>query len=165
MSNNEWQTPPEIFKKLNNEFHFDLDPCATKDNNLGTPDFFTKEYDGLKRGWSRYKSIFINPPYGYDTRADGSRGEYLLPKWVRKAYLEMQAHTSIKNIVMLLPATVSTKWFHQYVWSDNFHEPRSEYDFKIQIRFPDKRIRYLIDNQHRSSPRFDSMIVIYRRCK
>ena len=32
----EYQTPKYLFDKLNSEFHFDLDPCTTEDNPLGT---------------------------------------------------------------------------------------------------------------------------------
>ena len=27
-----WETPKDFFNKLNDEFHFTLDPCANKDN-------------------------------------------------------------------------------------------------------------------------------------
>ena len=28
----EWETPQDFFDKLNDEFHFDLDVCATPEN-------------------------------------------------------------------------------------------------------------------------------------
>ena len=28
--NNEWETPQELFDALDKEFHFTLDPCATR---------------------------------------------------------------------------------------------------------------------------------------
>ena len=28
----EWATPKDLFKQLNQEFHFDLDVCATEEN-------------------------------------------------------------------------------------------------------------------------------------
>ena len=28
-----WATPPEVFKDLDNEFKFTLDPCASKENH------------------------------------------------------------------------------------------------------------------------------------
>jgi hypothetical protein len=29
----EWETPQDLFDKLNEEFHFTLDPCATHENH------------------------------------------------------------------------------------------------------------------------------------
>lgn len=46
----EWATPQELFDKLNEEFCFTLDPCAT-DQNHKCEQYFTKEQDGLKMDW------------------------------------------------------------------------------------------------------------------
>lgn len=46
----EWVTPQELFDKLNEEFCFTLDPCAT-DQNHKCEQYFTKEQDGLKMDW------------------------------------------------------------------------------------------------------------------
>jgi site-specific DNA-methyltransferase (adenine-specific) len=162
----EWLTPPEVFDPLNEEFNFDLDPCTTRDNHLDTPYYFTKEDDGLTRDWGSYRNIFINPPYGFSEKEDGSRKEYLLEKWVRKAYEEIQIHKHIENIVMLVPAVVSTKWFHQWIWNDEENEPMwsEEFNFKVEIRFPKSRIKYLDETgTRRQSPHFDSMIIIFSR--
>ena len=57
----EWATPQDFFDKLNAEFHFDLDVCATKEN-AKCKRYFTKEQNGLKQEW---KGIcWMNPPYG-----------------------------------------------------------------------------------------------------
>lgn len=58
----EWATPQDFFDKLNEEFHFDLDPCAT-DENHKCDTYFTQEQDGLKQDWEGY-TVFCNPPYG-----------------------------------------------------------------------------------------------------
>lgn len=50
----EWSTPAHIYEKLNKEFNFDLDPCAT-DENHKTPEYYTKEIDGLKMSWGGVK--------------------------------------------------------------------------------------------------------------
>jgi hypothetical protein len=39
----------ELYNKLNQEFHFVLDPCTSKDNPLGTPHFFKHEGNGLSQ--------------------------------------------------------------------------------------------------------------------
>lgn len=66
-----WATPQDFFDKLNEEFHFTLDPCATPEN-AKCERYFTKEQDGLKQNWGGAK-VFCNPPYGSEIK-----------KWVRK---------------------------------------------------------------------------------
>lgn len=46
----EWETPQDFFDKLDSEFHFTLDVCAT-DENAKCPNYFTRAQDGLSRGW------------------------------------------------------------------------------------------------------------------
>jgi site-specific DNA-methyltransferase (adenine-specific) len=43
---NEWSTPPEFFKELNEEFHFTLDPCSTDENHKCSK-YFTEKENGL----------------------------------------------------------------------------------------------------------------------
>ncbi len=93
----EWATPQQLFDFLNKFYHFNLDPCATKEN-AKCKKFFTKEQDGLKQNWGGYR-VFMNPPYGKE-----------IGKWVAKAV------TSSTLVVMLLPARTDTKWFHEHIY-------------------------------------------------
>lgn len=54
----EWATPQSLFDKLNAEFHFDLDPCAT-DENHKCAQYYTKADDGLTKNWGggQYSAI------------------------------------------------------------------------------------------------------------
>ena len=45
-----WATPQHIYDRLNEEFHFTLDVCASKENHKA-PKFFTKADDGLQQDW------------------------------------------------------------------------------------------------------------------
>lgn len=45
-----WSTPQDFYDKLNEEFHFTLDPCSS-DENHKCEKYFTKEQDGLSRNW------------------------------------------------------------------------------------------------------------------
>ena len=58
----DWITPKKLYNQLNEEYDFQLDPYTTKDNPLGTPYFYTKEDNGLKKSWN-YGNVFVNPPY------------------------------------------------------------------------------------------------------
>lgn len=49
-ASDEWPTPEWLFDKLNQEFHFDLDPCATPEN-AKCKKFYTKADNGLKQPW------------------------------------------------------------------------------------------------------------------
>lgn len=93
----EWATPQDLFDKLNAEFHFTLDPCATPEN-AKCAKFYTKEQDGLTKNGGG-QTVFCNPPYGRE-----------IAKWLKKAS-EEEAIT-----VMLIPARTDTKWFHDYIY-------------------------------------------------
>jgi|WetSurMetagenome_2_1015567.scaffolds.fasta_scaffold12685_5 phage N-6-adenine-methyltransferase len=123
----EWATPKYLFDWLNQQYHFDLDPCATHKNHTCNR-YFTKEDDGMKRDWSFYAdAVFMNPPYGNSEsickpnctkKKCLQRGYHNLTyisgieDWVKKAYEE-----SVKGIdvVCLIPARTDTvNWWHKY---------------------------------------------------
>src|ERR1035437_122485 len=95
----DWTTPRTLFDKLNNEFHFEWDLAASKENALCS-NYYTKELNGLNQEWLS-ASCFINPPFG----DSGSK----LSDWVKKAYVSTQANINLK-VVMLIPARTNTKW-------------------------------------------------------
>lgn len=110
----EWATPPDLFRDLDAEFHFDLDPCATPEN-AKCEKFYTIEDDGLAQDWGG-RRVFCNPPYGRE-----------ISKWVRKCYEESKKGSLV---VMLIPARTDTSYFHDYIWG------------KAEIRFIRRRLRF-----------------------
>lgn len=92
----EWATPQDFFDKLDEEFHFDLDVCATPEN-AKCEKYFTKNDDGLSQQWGGV--VYCNPPYGRE-----------IGKWVEKC----SKHDGIA--VMLLPARTDTRWFHDFIY-------------------------------------------------
>ena len=70
---NEWATPKDFFDKLDSEFQFTLDPCATAENHKCDL-YYTKEEGGLSKDWAGHR-VFCNPPYGRD-----------IGNWVKYAY-------------------------------------------------------------------------------
>ena len=53
---NEWSTPRAFFAALDAEFHFNLDPCSTRENRKCAK-FFTIEDDGLQQDWGGVSCI------------------------------------------------------------------------------------------------------------
>lgn len=74
---NEWQTPKELFNKLNAEFNFDFDAAANNKNRL-CDKYFSLENSALDKNWSDYGKVFwCNCPYGRE-----------ISKFVEKSYEE-----------------------------------------------------------------------------
>lgn len=92
-----WETPADLFQRLNDEFHFDLDVCALP-ANAKCRRYFTPDQDGLKQRWTG--CCWMNPPYGH-----------AIKKWMRKAWEESQRGVTV---VCLLPARTDTGWWHEY---------------------------------------------------
>lgn len=69
-----WLTPPELYKILDDEFHFDFDPCP-----YPLPD----EFDGLTCDWG--KSNYVNPPFGSIIHQGKKKGP---TAWMRKSIEE-----------------------------------------------------------------------------
>lgn len=81
--------------------YFDLDPCCPPT----MPWFFarrmlTKKDDGLAQQWSPSASIWLNPPYGAETK-----------KWMKK----VSEHEG--GGMALIFAHTDTQWFHDYVFN------------------------------------------------
>ena len=62
-SSDEWSTPKAVFDKLDDEFHFTLDPCATEEN-AKCKNFYTMSDDGLLPSWGA-KSILQSTVFKY----------------------------------------------------------------------------------------------------
>jgi phage N-6-adenine-methyltransferase len=133
-NSNEWETPQDLFDKLNAVFQFDLDVCAT-DENTKCGQWYTKEQDGLAHEWMDFenKSAWMNPPYGSG-----------ITDWLKKAYSE---NLKGMTVVCLLPARTDTKWFHEWVVG------------KAEITFLQGRLKF--GGCENSAP-FPSMIAVYR---
>ena len=117
-SSDEWGTPQEMFDKLDAEFHFTLDPCATEEN-AKCKDYYTMQENGLLPSWGGQR-VFCNPPYSS------------IGQWVHKAYYEAQKDNTL--VVLLIPARTDTRWFHDYIYH------RAEVRFiKGRLKFGDAK--------------------------
>ena len=95
----EWATPQSLFDELNNEFGFDLDPCATEENHK-CPEYYTQADNGLNMAWGG-RRVFCNPPYSN------------ISEWVAKCYTEGCKENTL--VVLLIPARTDTRYFHDYI--------------------------------------------------
>lgn len=126
-----WKTPPAFYEKLDQEFHFDFDPCPLNHD---------MSWDGLVIDWK--KSNFVNPPYS----------RLLKEAFIRKAVAEM--HKGNLS-VMLLPVSTSTKIFHEVVFPNC-----SEIRFvKSRISFQGYNTKG--EYVEKSKGMHDSMIVVF----
>ncbi|MDG4977201.1 DNA N-6-adenine-methyltransferase [Lactococcus lactis] len=128
-----WSTPWNFFEKLNDEFHFTLDPCSTHEN-AKCYKHFTIEEDGLLQDWAN-EVVFCNPPYGRQIK-----------DWVKKPYEESQKDNT--TIVMLIPARTDTIYFHEYIYHN------------AEIRFIKGRLKF---GDAKNAAPFPSMVVIFGR--
>ncbi len=127
-----WATPQEFYDKLNAEFQFTLDPCATS-QNAKCEKYYTRKEDGLKQNWQG-ETVFCNPPYGR-----------VIKDWVKKCYEESRKENT--TVVMLIPARTDTSYFHDYI-----------YNKAKEIRFIRGRLKF--GNAKNSAP-FPSMVVVF----
>lgn len=128
----DWTTPTELFRELDKEFHFTLDPCSTHENALCKKHYTIKE-NGLLQDWSG-ESVYCNPPYGREIK-----------NWVKKCYEESLKPETI--VVLLIFSRTDTKYFHDYIYG------------KAELRFIKGRLKF--GNCKNSAP-FPSMVVIFR---
>ena len=128
----EWETPKEFYEKLNEEFNFTLDPCATPENAKCLK-YYTKKENGLKQNWQGER-VFCNPPYGRSIK-----------EWVKKCYEESRKPNT--TVVMLIPARTDTTYFHEYI-----------YKKAKEIRFVRGRLKF--GNSKNSAP-FPLMVVVF----
>lgn len=91
--NDNWETPEELYNKLNEEFNFDFDPCPLNHD--------LNKWNGLEIDWG--KSNFVNPPYSNP----------LKDLFIKKGFEEYKKG---KTVVFLIPVSTDTKAFHEYIY-------------------------------------------------
>ena len=94
-TNQEWETPDDLFEKINKTFYFTRDVCATKDN-AKCYSYWTEEDSCLDKQWGGVN--WMNPPYKN------------MKQFIKKAFDERKNAVT----VCLIPARTNTKWWHEY---------------------------------------------------
>jgi phage N-6-adenine-methyltransferase len=137
-STEEWGTPQRLFDKLNEEFGFNLDVCATAVNRK-CKNYFNKKHNALRQRW--FGVCWMNPPYSIDA----------LRSFMRKASQE-----TVRGVttVCLVPVKTEQDWWHDYVWN----KPNVEIRFlrgRLRFEHPDR-------NRRRDSAYCPICIVVFR---
>lgn len=95
----EYSTPISLFNLLAQEFDFEIDVCASKENaKVNT--YWTIEDDALKQDW--IGNCWMNPPFSKQ-----------LNKWVKKAWQDSKKFNGTK--VCLIPVRSNTKWWEEVI--------------------------------------------------
>jgi phage N-6-adenine-methyltransferase len=138
----EWETPPSLFKQLDDEFHFWLDAAASHTNSKIPERYFTKDDNALTAEWGT-GDVWLNPPY--------SQGN--VERFMTKAHLEGYRREPGHYVVCLVAIDASTGWWHNSVMHAK------------EIRFIKGRVKFIgYDDQGNAvnnSPTFSSCIVIF----
>ena len=94
-NNQDWETPDDLFEKINKEFNFMRDVCASPEN-AKCINFWTEEDSCLTKQWDGIN--WMNPPYKN------------MKVFIKKAYEERDNAIT----VCLIPARTNTIWWHEY---------------------------------------------------
>ena len=142
MSSNkqDWETPIELFKELDNEFNFECDLFAN-DNNALCDVYFTEQNSAFDNEWCNVN--FANPPY--KTTVQNLLFERALVESVING----------KTTVALVPARTDTKRFHKYVFNKD----------NVEIRFLEGRVKFCVNGIGTSPAPFPSCIIIWKGIK
>lgn len=132
---NEYYTPFDFVAKFGK---FDYDPATTKEKaeEFGIKEYDTIETDGLKTDWTKYKRIWINPPFT-----------------IKHEFLKKAVETFEKtraDIYILFPIEFITK--------KRFHDILKEWGGIIYV--PNGRIKFQSGlGKKASSPAFGSVVM------
>ena len=133
-SDNEYYTPKQIVKMFSEGFEYDPATTPGKAEDLGIPNYDTIETDGLKADWTRFKSIWCNPPFT------------IKHEFLKKAqdYYDRTGG----DVYMLVPIEfLTTKRFHSICKGAKIFIPNGRIKFESGLGKPSK------------SPAFGSVII------
>lgn len=139
----EWRTPKQLFDKLNEEFKFTADLCATAENKKCA--HYCQDYLNSGKLDDNFSRCFMNPPY--------SR----VKPFIEKAWKDSEE----RLIVLLLKCDPSTSWFSIF-WDYEKNEAKKG----CEIRFFPKRIKFEKPIGYEgpvTSPAFPNVLVIMDR--
>ena len=129
----DWWTPQWLFNRLDREFNFELDVCASSDNAT-CQNYYSRQDDALQQEWTGV--CWMNPPYG-------RTGDQSIYDWMAKAHQSAQQGATV---VCLVPARTDTEWWWHHC-------------LEAEIRFLKGRLQF--ENSDSNAP-FPSAVIIFR---
>ena len=141
-ASDEWETPQDLFDRLDAEFNFQIDLAASA-TNAKCALYYCEKNDAPKQDWIHDgQRGWCNPPY--------SRG--LCAKFIAKA-----AAQRLKGFltVMLLPARTDTKAFHEHIYDASTWKGRTG----IEIRLLPGRLKF---SGAKAGAPFPSMLIVFK---
>jgi phage N-6-adenine-methyltransferase len=109
-NSSEFYTPKSLMQQLYKVFPdgFDLDPCSpTSDGsntNIKATKYLTATDDGLSKSWSKYRTIYCNPPF------DNHK------IWLKKTRQEIATTDQEQIIIMLIPVFLWYPYWHDDIF-------------------------------------------------
>lgn len=133
--NNELYTPKSVIDYFGK---FDYDPATNERKALefGIQNFDTIETDGLTKDWTKYKRIWINPPFT------------IKHKFLEKAYDTYKENKNIEIYILFPIEFITTKRFKN-----------ASEGFGGKIFIPDGRINFENEKRFQKSPAFGSVVM------
>jgi len=130
----EWETPPELFRQLDDIFHFTIDLAASPGNAL-CKRYYTIKDNALKQSWQG-ETGYLNPPYGREIK-------YWIKKaceagWIADSSSDLYPHENYRKrttIVVLMPGRIDTKWMQDYVYGDEKKGAKYILDVRGRLKF------------------------------
>ena len=116
-NDNEYYTPKYVVDYFGS---FDYDPATTynKAKELNILNYDTIETDGLLRDWSKYKRIWINPPF---------TNKY---EFIKKAYETYKMNPDIYIYALVPIEFLTTKKFHSIAIGGKIYIPKGRINFE-----------------------------------
>lgn len=136
---NDYETPPDFYRRLHDEFRFNLDAAALP-ITAKCRQFITREQNTLSQVFER-KRIWLNPPY--------NDRQYPISEWVRWAHLHSTVHNSL--VVMLIPSATDTAYWHDYILQS-----------ASEVRNVKGRLHFLLDGEPQTGPRGCHSVIVFR---
>lgn len=133
----DWATPRDFYQRLDQEFGFTLDVCASADNHK-CPRYIDKATDAFKADWAADEPgavvAWMNPPYGRS-----------LPHWMALAF-----EWSLRGVtvVCLVPNRVGSRWWTTWVLGK-----------ADEVRFVNGRLAF---GGASHTATFESAVIVYR---
>jgi phage N-6-adenine-methyltransferase len=171
VNKDEARTPPSLFKKLDERWHFQVDVFATQENTL-CEGYFTKDTDALLiENW-------ISDDYNDEdelTIPDGINRFYGNCPYSNPApFVKKAAEESLKGatVVMLLPADTACKAFHKYIMGIDYIKDANGDVVGVPNEFGASEITFLTPRvvfnnpdgtPMTGQPKFGSMVVVFKQ--